>query len=198
MVGAVASTGEHDFRIVRSKVIVEEGGDDFPSGHSRYAVVDQGFQSLEVADPFVTRNDSWLWHFFQCWRAWLVVTTDFFVFIICGWWRSGIDRVRGAGSWWKKDIRVGNEQWFIVGYCSWGRRGGDWYKIFVEEYRSMDDGLFHGVSVDEYESSYGSGWRVEDTRRTISCLGVPSESLDGVAKDNSSFGFFFLFCESHH
>ncbi len=66
MVGAVASMGEYDFRIVRSEVIAEEGGDDFSTRHAWYAVVDQGFQPLHVSDPFFARDDSWLWYFFWC------------------------------------------------------------------------------------------------------------------------------------
>ncbi len=88
----------------------------------------------------------------------MVVSVGFFVFIIRRWWRSRIDWVGGTSLWWQEDVRVGDEQWFIVGGCSQGGWSGDWYDVFVKEYQSVSNGLFGGVSIDEYESLYGLGW----------------------------------------
>ena len=50
MFGAIMPMGEYNLQVVWSKVIMEERGDDFPSHHSWDAVVDQGFQPLEVSN----------------------------------------------------------------------------------------------------------------------------------------------------
>ena len=62
---AIVPMGEYDLQIVQSKVVMEEGGDDFPTCHSWDDVVDQGFHPLHVSDPFFPRDDSWLGYFLR-------------------------------------------------------------------------------------------------------------------------------------
>jgi len=64
--------------------------------------------------------------------------------------------------WRQEDIGVGDEQRFIVRGRGRGGWSGNRYKVFVKEYRSLYDVLLGGVSIDEYESLYGSRWGVED------------------------------------
>ena len=90
MVGTMTPSGKYDLQIVRSEVIMEERGDNFPACHPWDTVVDQGFQPLEVPDPFFTGNGSWLGHFFWYRRPWSIVVLVFFVFFICRWWWSRI------------------------------------------------------------------------------------------------------------
>ncbi len=114
MVGAVASMGKYDLWIVWSEVVTEEGGNDFSACHPRDAVFDQGFQSLEVLNPLFARDDSWLWYFFWYGQSWSILASILLVFFVRGWWRPRVYRVWHAGSRWEKDIRVGDEEGFIV------------------------------------------------------------------------------------
>jgi len=99
VLGAIAPMGEYDLQIIRSKVVAEEGGDDFSTCHPWYDVVDQGFHPLHVPNPLFARDDSWLGYFFWGRRSRSVVASCLFVFFVGGWRRPRIDWVRCAGSW---------------------------------------------------------------------------------------------------
>src|SRR5258708_3240029 len=106
--------------------------------------------------------------------------------------------MRRAWSWGHEDVGVGDEERFIVGNHGWGGRGVDGCEVLIEEYDPLNNCLFSGMSINEYESLYRPRWGIKDIGHTISCLGIPPEGLDGLLEDGCSFGGFFFFCESHH